>query len=210
VRYCFGEKIRSVRERRKLTLKEVAERAGVSESMVSQIERNKVSPAIDTLLALSEALDLDLEYIFADYRRERSVRIVRSADRAVSSRPGVVYERLADVGGEGNGRFGIEAYLISLDPGAHTGYGEYGHPGYELGLVVEGTAELSVGSRSHELGAGDSASFQADAPHTLSNTGTKQLKMFWVVTPPRGDAAIESTAKPTSSGGEKKGGKKHG
>ncbi|MDR0598270.1 MAG: helix-turn-helix domain-containing protein, partial [Treponema sp.] len=77
MRYNFGEKIREVRERRSLTLREVAEKAGVSESLVSQIERNRVSPAIDTLLALADALDLDLEYLFSDYRRERSVRIMR-------------------------------------------------------------------------------------------------------------------------------------
>jgi putative glutamine amidotransferase len=56
--YNFGEKIRSVRERRSLTLREVAEIAGVSESLVSQIERNRVSPAIDTLLALADALGI--------------------------------------------------------------------------------------------------------------------------------------------------------
>ncbi|MDR3123762.1 MAG: helix-turn-helix domain-containing protein, partial [Treponema sp.] len=60
MRYNFGGKIRAVRERRSLTLREVAEKAGVSESLVSQIERNRVSPAIDTLLALADALDLDL------------------------------------------------------------------------------------------------------------------------------------------------------
>ena len=46
----FGEKIREVRERKHLTMREVAEKAGVSESLISQIERNKISPAIDTLV----------------------------------------------------------------------------------------------------------------------------------------------------------------
>jgi transcriptional regulator with XRE-family HTH domain len=49
MKYQFGEKIREVRNRRQLTLREVADRAGVSESLVSQIERDKISPAIDTL-----------------------------------------------------------------------------------------------------------------------------------------------------------------
>ena len=50
MKYTFGEKLRTVRERKGLTLKEVAGQAGVSESLVSQIERNKVSPSVDTLL----------------------------------------------------------------------------------------------------------------------------------------------------------------
>ncbi len=81
MKYRFGDKIRAVREKRGLTLREVAEKAGVSESMVSQIERNRVSPAIDTLLSLAAALDIDLEYLFSDYKRERSARIVRVGER---------------------------------------------------------------------------------------------------------------------------------
>lgn len=185
MRYRFGEKIREVRERRALTLREVAERAGVSESLVSQIERNRVSPAIDTLLSLAGALDLDLEYLFADFRKERAVKIVRGSERSTSGRPGVRYERLARM--EGDGRLGLEAYLITLEAGAKTGHGEYGHPGFEFGVVSEGVAELEVGTRTHRLEAGDSASFQADVPHVVRNAGEAPLKLFWVVTPPRGD-----------------------
>jgi transcriptional regulator with XRE-family HTH domain len=184
MKYQFGEKIRAIRERRSLTLREVAEQAGVSESLVSQIERNKVSPAIDTLLALADALDLDLEYLFADYRRDRAVKIVCKKDRgSFSTRPGVLYERLVQV--EEQGREGIEAYVITLTPGAKTGSAEYGHPGWELGIVESGRAELTVGNHTYTLRAGDSASFRADSPHILANAGKEALRMFWVITPPK-------------------------
>ena len=62
--YQFGEKLRAAREKKHLTLKTVALQAGVSESLVSQIERNKVSPAIDTLLSLASVLEINLEYLF--------------------------------------------------------------------------------------------------------------------------------------------------
>ncbi|MFP3043949.1 XRE family transcriptional regulator [Treponema primitia] len=183
--YNFGEKIRAVRERRSLTLREVAEKAGVSESLVSQIERNRVSPAIDTLLALADALDLDLEYLFSDYRRDRSVRIMRRDERTTFTRPGVLYERLAHL--EKQGQEGIEAYAITLETGAKTGGREYGHPGWELGVVQEGNAELTVGNQTYELSPGDSASFMADAPHVLSNPGNELLRVFWIITPPKGE-----------------------
>ncbi|MDR1374861.1 MAG: XRE family transcriptional regulator [Treponema sp.] len=186
--YGFGEKIRLVRERRGLTLREVAERAGVSESLVSQIERNRVSPAIDTLLALTDALDLDLEYLFADYRRERSVRVIRSGERAAFTRPGALYERLAQLDGQGMpGQEGIEAYCITLKPGAKTGGREYGHPGWELGIIEEGRAKLTVGNRSYDLEPGDSVSFRAGSPHVLANPGEKPLRVFWIITPPKGE-----------------------
>ena len=62
----FGEKLRTIRENKGYTLKMVAKAAGVSESLVSQIERNHVSPAIDTLLALAEVLDINLEFLFEE------------------------------------------------------------------------------------------------------------------------------------------------
>ena len=187
MRYRFGEKIRAVRERRSLTLKEVAERAGVSESLVSQIERNRVSPAIDTLLSLADALDIDLEYLFSDYRRERSVRVVRRKDRATFARSGVLYERLAQLDGPSPERDGIEAYCITVEKGAKTEGKEYGHPGWELGIIAEGRAELTVGTKAYLLEPGDSASFRADAPHVLSNAGEDSLRVFWIITPPKGE-----------------------
>ncbi|MDR2109830.1 MAG: XRE family transcriptional regulator [Spirochaetaceae bacterium] len=185
MRYCFGEKIRTVRERRSLTLREVADRAGVSESLVSQIERNRVSPAIDTLLALTDALDLDLEYLFADYRRDRPVRVTRSHERNSFTKPGVLYERLAQV--ETQGRDGIEAYTITIEAGAKTGSREYGHPGWELGIVEKGQADLTVGNEEYTLNPGDSVSFKADAPHMLVNSGDTSLRVFWIITPPKGE-----------------------
>ncbi|MDR0590060.1 MAG: XRE family transcriptional regulator [Spirochaetaceae bacterium] len=187
MRYWFGEKIRIVRERRGFTLREVADRAGVSESLVSQIERNRVSPAIDTLLSLADALDLDLEYLFADYRRDRSVKITRSYERDSFTKPGVLYERLARFEGSAPNREGIEVYNITLEPGAKTGSAEYGHPGWEVGLVETGRAQLVLGNNTYELLPGDSASFQAGSPHDLSNIGPEPLVVFWIITPPKGE-----------------------
>jgi len=184
MKYQFGEKIRSVRERRSLTLRDVAERAGVSESLVSQIERNRVSPAIDTLFGLADALEIDFEYLFADLKRDRTLKIVRKKERSsFTTKPGVRYERLAQV--EEQSRDGIEAYEITIAPGANTGNSEYGHPGWELGMVEAGQAELTMGNQTHILKPGDSISFRADSPHIISNSGATLLRMFWVITPPK-------------------------
>ena len=78
VPYHFGEKLRQVREKKGYTLKVVAQKAGVSESLVSQIERNHVSPAIDTLLALADVLDINLEFLFEEYRKVRPVTIIHA------------------------------------------------------------------------------------------------------------------------------------
>jgi len=184
--YRFGEKIRAVREKKSLTMKDVAEKAGVSESLISQIERNKVSPAIDTLLSIIDVLDIDLEYIFSDFKREHAVNLVRKSERKRIVVKKAVYEKLSHTI-ESDDAHGIEAYFLSIPKGGEKGSSEYGHPGKELGVIVEGSAEFTIGSKTWELQEGDSISFLADVPHILRNTGEKKLKAFWVVTPPRND-----------------------
>jgi len=181
--FRFGEKLRTVRERKGYTLKVVAQAAGVSESLVSQIERNRVSPAIDTLLSLADALEIDLEYLFEEYRRERPVRVIQANERRHVKESGIVYEEVARPV-EGDGAHAIEAYYITVPEGNETQRGSYGHLGREFGIVTEGECELHYETKVYHLKQGDSISFSATAPHTLVNTGGGTFKALWVVTPP--------------------------
>ena len=184
IRYRFGEKLRSVRERKGLTLKDVAEMVSVSESLISQIERNKVSPSMDTLLTIADVLDIDFEFLFKDYKRNKQVDIVRAGkgDRIVQ--PGVTYHQLSMMP-ETDDDHAIEAFLLEVSPGSEKGDLEYGHAGKELGILLEGEGELAYGTGNYKLRAGDSISFSSDNPHTLHNTGKKVLKAIWVISPPR-------------------------
>lgn len=182
--YRFGEKLRVVRERKGYTLKVVAQRAGVSESLVSQIERNRVSPAIDTLLALADVLDISLEFLFEEYRRDRPVHVIRSMERRTVREGVVLYEELAKAR-ESDGVHALESYMIHIPAGGKTNRGSYGHLGRELGVIIQGKCALHYESRVYELEAGDSVSFPASAPHTVENTGNCDMSAFWVVTPPQ-------------------------
>ncbi len=181
--FRFGEKLRTVRERKGYTLKVVAQAAGVSESLVSQIERNRVSPAIDTLLSLADALEIDLEYLFEEYRRERPVRVIQAEERRHVKENGIVYEEVARPV-EGDGAHAIESYYITIPAGLETQRGSYGHLGREFGIVTEGECELHYETKVYHLKKGDSISFSATAPHTVLNTGESVFKALWVVTPP--------------------------
>ena len=184
-KHFFGEKIRAVREGRALTLKEVAQRAGLSESLISQIERNKVSPAIDTLLSIVDVLEIDLEYLFCDLKRTRPVNLVRKSERQKILLPQVTYEQLSRTS-DSDGEHGIEAYFLELKPGGERGSSDYGHAGKELGVVVSGVGEITIGPTCYRLREGDSISFAANLPHRLKNPGSGPLRAFWVVTPPKG------------------------
>lgn len=182
--YRFGEKLRMVRERKGYTLKVVASQAGVSESLVSQIERNRVSPAIDTLLALADVLDINPEFLFEEFRRGRPVKIIRSKERRKIEEGAVIYEELAKPA-ETNGTYSMESFIITIPPGEHTHRGSYGHLGQELGFIIEGKASLKYENETYNLEAGDSISFSASVPHTLQNMENITLRALWVVNPPQ-------------------------
>ena len=183
-RHHLGSKLRQVRQRKELTLKSVALAAGVSESLLSQIERDRVSPSIDTLLTVAEVLDVDLEYLFRDLRRTKRVEVSHADERTVIREAGVSYHQLSRIDDE-EVEHAIEAVLLEIDPGSHSGHTEYGHRGRELGYILGGEATLEYGTEEYSLKAGDSVSFASDIPHQLTNTSKKTLSAIWVNTPPR-------------------------
>ena len=180
--YHFGDKLRQVREHKGYTLKVVAQRAGVSESLVSQIERNHVSPAIDTLLSLAEVLDINLEFLFEEYRKVKPVKIIKANERASLAEEDIIYEELARPTTPDKDD-SIESYVIKIPAGSHTHKGSYGHIGRELGIIVKGKAKLTYDNTEYILEPGDSVSFSAGVPHILQNVGECELEAIWVVTP---------------------------
>lgn len=184
MKYIFGDKLRTVRERKKMTMKEIALKAGISESMISQIETNKVSPAIETLLTISEILEIDFEYLFSDFRQKKVINIVRAENRTQIKQDGVIYDHLVKTVDE-RSEYGIEAYYMTIDKGCQSGSKDYGHRGKELGVIISGQGDLTIGGYTYSLKEGDSVSFDSDTPHLLVNTGDGELKAFWVITPPK-------------------------
>ena len=184
MKHAFGEKIREVRERRHLTMREVAERAGMSESLISQIERNRVSPAIDTLLKIIDVLEIDLDFLFRDFKKSRPVNLVRAGEKKRAVINGVIFEQLSHTFPTSE-EHAIEAYFLEIPPGGKSGDDEYGHIGKELGVIVKGRAECTVGNQVYSLKEGDSISFSADAPHQIRNIGSRPLRAFWIITPPK-------------------------
>ena len=182
--YFFGDKLRIIREKKKLTLKEIANKISASESLISQIERNKVSPAIDTLLKIVDVLDLDLEYLFKDLKKSKKVNLVKCNERNKIILHDVVYEQLSKTLGNEK-EHQMEAYYLEIKEGGEKGSKEYGHKGRELGIIIEGEGEFIIGNKSYKLFKGDSISYDSDVPHILRNIGNTKLKAYWIITPPK-------------------------
>lgn len=180
----YGERIRALREMQKLTLKGVASSVGISQSLLSQIERNKVSPSIDTLIRIADALGVDMEHLFKDYRQQRTVFVLRKEHRSRLEKEGVVYEQLSRLI-DGDTETAVEVVLLELGPGCRKGSSQYGHRGKEVGILLEGEVELLYGGTSYQLRAGDSISFDSTIPHTIINHSSKRAKAIWVISPPK-------------------------
>ena len=109
----------------------------ISESLVSQVERNKVSPSIDTLLSIADVLEIDLDYLFRDYKKDKKVSIVRADERDSIVLKNVTFQQLSILP-DASEEHAIEAFLIEISEGGEQGDLEYGHSGKELGIIMKG------------------------------------------------------------------------
>jgi transcriptional regulator with XRE-family HTH domain len=175
----IGAGLRAARRDRGLTLREVADRAGVTESFLSQVERDLASPSIATLRRIAVALGMSIGAILDG--PERRGQLVRAAERRVVTYPGLDArdEFLTD----GTGR--LQVIMSIVEPGGGTGAEAYTHESDEECLVVlEGRLDLWVGDEEYRLEAGDAIRYSSRVAHRNRNPGPDRARILFVLTPP--------------------------
>lgn len=175
----IGEQIRQVRKAQGLTLRQVAQKVGLTPGAISQIECDRSNPSIGTLKAIADALGITMGSLFDTVHPAGSLVVHPSQRKVLSPRRGITYHLLTP---DLNGR--IEFILSEYQVGATTGGAHYTHPGEECGLVLQGRLELQVGDETFVLKAGDSIRFDCSVPHRLTNVGKSILRCIWAVSPP--------------------------
>jgi transcriptional regulator with XRE-family HTH domain len=180
----IGKALRAYREKTGRYQSEVAREAGISTSMLSQIERAAVSPSIETLMAVCGALEVDMADLFRRLSPQTPVRIVSPAHRLRTEERGVRYEQLIS---SSDTAFPAEMFMLEVEPGKQIGLSGQGHEGVEMGLVLEGRARLNVDGVEHELNEGDSVCFSCHLPHTLRNIAGVNFQAVWTTLPPHTD-----------------------
>jgi transcriptional regulator with XRE-family HTH domain len=179
-----GARLKHARLLNRMRLKEVADKAGCSESMLSKIENEKAVPSLPSLHRLCKALNLSISKLLTNEFASLWT-IMRPGERAI-----IGHAKAAD--GEGvmaevlipsaDGRL-LEGFLVVIEPGGHTN-GALQHKGEEVGYVVEGQLELTINSEIQVLCAGDSFYFPSELPHAYRNPGKTKMKAVWINTPP--------------------------
>ncbi len=183
----MGIQLRSLRKAKQMSLVQVAEAAGLSIGMVSQIERGLASPSIKSLRKLSDALGVPVGWFFhaqTGGRQSELQTVVRRENRrqlrlsTAATHDLVAMELLTpDLSGD------IELLLLTLEPGFDSGPPHH-HRGQEAGLVLTGTLELWVGDDRFVVNQGDSFRFSSTAPHRYANASGRTTQVVWVLSPP--------------------------
>ena len=176
----LGARIRSVRQARSLTLRDVSERAGVTESFLSQVERDVTSPSIATLQRIARALDLSIAQLFAE--EPETGRVVRREARRHVAYPGL---KSIDEFLTSNMAGRLQVILSTIQPGGGTGAEPYTHDSdEEVVVVLSGVLDLWVGDEHYVLREGDAITFPSRLPHWNMNKGDVPVTVLFCLTPP--------------------------
>jgi len=184
----IGGRLREERERLGVSLRELARRVGVSPSLVSQIELDRVNPSVSTLYALVTELGMTMDEVFGDAEpAERVVRpridgagIVERPDtrRVINLASGVRWERLTPHS-DPDVEFLHVVYPVGAESCPEDALATHG--GREFGVVTSGTLGIRVGFDEYELGPDDSIAFDSSSPHRLWTIGDEPVHAIWVV-----------------------------
>ncbi len=178
-----GVRLRHARLTRRLTLRQLADRAECSESMVSKVENGRALPSLTTLHRICRVLDLTVGQLFGKANDPPGV-LTRAGDRAVLNmhplRPnsGIKLEQLIPFDPKNL----LEGSIHLIAPGS--GLDLISHQGEEVAYVIEGVIELTVGEATYVVKAGDSAHFRSELSHGYRNPGPKAARVIVINTPP--------------------------
>jgi transcriptional regulator with XRE-family HTH domain len=168
--------VRARRRRLGLTLQELAGKSGLSAPFLSQVERSQTTPSITSLLAIAQALQVDIHYFINPPPSSQVVRRAKSPELIDTGSP-VRYVRLSG----GHPERQMEALMMSIPPGtkapatARQGEGFY--------YILEGELKMTMGNETFILGPGDTAHFDQRHSFEMANAGKRVLRMLWVGTP---------------------------
>lgn len=176
-----GTALAALRERQGLSLDELSRRAGVSKSMLSQIERAQANPTVAVVWRLAQALGVPLAELLQsadtpaapviDTVAAHATPTLRGADNGCELRIlGPV-----DLAGQ------FEWYELRMQPGAVLDSQPHRPGAREHLSVLSGRLQVTAGAHSAPLAAGETARYAVDQPHAISNPGPDAATALLVV-----------------------------
>jgi transcriptional regulator with XRE-family HTH domain len=177
----LGQRIKALRAERQLQQRQLAEKAGLTPSMLSQIESGRLTPSLHTLGKLAAALGMPIAALFESAPNGR-LHVSRKKDYPVVSFDGSTEKW--HVLGAGLFQGKIRAVVSSLGPrgkGVKTDKVILDPGQMKLFYVIEGKVALHYNGEAHRLEAGDSAYLDGGTPHGWENVGPRTARALWVI-----------------------------
>lgn len=176
----IGPRLRAIRQLRRQTLKEVSDRAALSESFLSQVERGRANVSISSLQRIAAALGIEVSDVFANDGGERPQILRRETRQTLAfgthGRKSLLTPKPFH---------SVEVVAAQFDPRGSTGDEAYSHgDSEEVFLVLAGTVELQLGAEFFELSAGDVARYRSSTPHRVRNAGDERADVLYIISPP--------------------------
>ena len=179
-----GERIKTIRSQRGLSLEDLASRTGYDVAMLRQIEEDMVSPPLGVMVKLSKALEMKMGYLISS-GESRPYSVIRKADRKPISRYaskkgvkyGYAYESLAPQKKDRS----MEPFLVTLEP-ADEEPEMSTHDGEEFIFVLDGEMEVRIGEDTQILEPGDCIYYDSTEPHVVKTRGDKITRILAVLT----------------------------
>ena len=188
------KRIRQLRLERDLTQKNLADAIGVTKGYISRMENADSAPPVGTLIALAQALGVELNSFFKAEDPEIYVSVTRKRERPTVARDhmaGATFEHLALNFPER----AFESYVIKV-PGPSENTQISQHKGQEMIFVLKGKVEFSINGNNFILEEGDSAHFNASYPHTgasISDDGAEIIGIIYNETADTGDHDVDQS-----------------
>ena len=184
----IGKKIRDLRKKASFVLQDLSDRTGLSKPLLSQIEKEVVSPPIATLLKISKALNVNIGFFFEDHYPEEKVVLVRKDEsEVIDSRffgrdeSGYYYEALAY---KKSKKF-MEPFLVEFKRRSAEKLSYFSHDGEEFIYLLEGILEFRTENQQYILRPGDSLYFESSIPHAYRALERRNAKALSVIYPVR-------------------------
>lgn len=175
-----GATLQRLRLARGLTLEDLSRIAGVSKSMLSQIEREKANPTIAITWRLANALGVQIgELLSSEVRSAEVIRLVESHE--IPTLPGAHAGYSLRILGPMELAGKYEWYELTLQPGGELASQAHDPGTSEHLTIIAGTIELEVGSEKKKVKHGATARYPADQDHVIRNAGKTEAKALMVV-----------------------------
>ena len=186
----IGEKIKSVREMKNISIEEVAERSGLNEEQIKRIEGNEDFPSLAPLIKIARVLGVRLG-TFLDDQQELGPVICRKksvdddagigfTNNAVTKHKYMSYHSLSQ---DKSGRH-MEPFIIEIEPAKDADFTFSTHEGEEFIYVIEGSIEINYGKDTYNLNEGDSIYYDSIVAHHVHAFDKEGAKILAVVYTP--------------------------